>query len=151
MSKSVFKPKSKLKLFQFGLALGTAGILSTAMPRPVMAAEPNSASGSTDAAQIIAGLAIVGAGAGVIAYSAKQGYSPQSAGYLAHHSGRSTQLPASGQANPRLQKKLLRLLHNDRNAAHRLLSHVQQTHPDRSPNWVVEKVIYDLERDRNRH
>ncbi|MBW4467093.1 MAG: hypothetical protein KME07_16835 [Pegethrix bostrychoides GSE-TBD4-15B] len=136
--------KSKSKLFQLSLALGaTFGILSTAMPRPAMAAEPNAAGDSTHAAQTIAGLAIVGAGAGVIAYSAKRAYLPQSA---KQSSGQS-----SGQVNSRLQKKLLRQLHNDRNAAHRLLTHVQQTHPDRSPNWVIEKVIYDLERDRNRH
>lgn len=148
--------KSKSKLFQFCLAFGAAfGILSTAMPRPAIASEPNAASDSTDAAQMIAGLAIVGAGAGVIAYSAKRGYSPQSAGqsagYSANNSANRSTSPQSGQANSRLQKKLLRLLHNDQNAANRLLTHVQQTHPARSPNWVIEKVIYDLERDRNRH
>ncbi len=144
--------KSKSKLFQLSLALGaTFGILSTAMPRPAMAAEPNAAGDSTHAAQTIAGLAIIGAGAGVIAYSAKRAYLPQSASQSANQSSGQSASQSSGQVNSRLQKKLLRQLHNDRNAAHRLLTHVQQTHPDRSPNWVIEKVIYDLERDRNRH
>lgn len=52
------------------------------------------------------------------------------------------------QASPRLQQKLLRLLHNDWDAANRLLSKVKMKNPNRSVNWYVEKVIYDLERDR---
>jgi hypothetical protein len=53
------------------------------------------------------------------------------------------------QASPRLQQKLLRLLHNDWDAANRLLSKVKMKNPNRSVNWYVEKVIYDLERDRS--
>lgn len=53
-------------------------------------------------------------------------------------------------ANPRLQQQLLRLLHEDRGAAVRLMSQAQQKYPGRSPNWYIEKVIYDLERDRGR-
>lgn len=54
------------------------------------------------------------------------------------------------QARRELQKKLLSLLHNDLNTASRLLSHVEMKNPGRSINWYVEKVIYDLERDRGR-
>ena len=53
-------------------------------------------------------------------------------------------------ANPRLQEQLLRLLHEDRGAAVRLMSQAQQKYPGRSSNWYIEKVIYDLERDRGR-
>ena len=53
-------------------------------------------------------------------------------------------------ANRELQHKLLRLLHNDRGAAFRLLSHVKMKNPGKSTNWYFEKVIYDLERDRGR-
>lgn len=52
------------------------------------------------------------------------------------------------QASRELQKKLLRLLHSDRDTANRLLSQVKMRNPNRSIDWYVEKVIYDLERDR---
>ena len=50
-------------------------------------------------------------------------------------------------ANPKLQQKLLRLI-GDRKTANRLVEGAKISHPDRSINWLVEKVIYDLERDR---
>jgi hypothetical protein len=53
-------------------------------------------------------------------------------------------------ANPRLQQRLVRLLHDDRGAASRLVAQAQIRYPGQSPNWYVEKVIYDLERDRGR-
>ncbi len=52
------------------------------------------------------------------------------------------------QASPKLQKKLLILLHNDRTTANRLLAYTKQKNPHQSVNWAMEKVIYDLERDR---
>ncbi|WP_017316248.1 hypothetical protein [Mastigocladopsis repens] len=52
------------------------------------------------------------------------------------------------QASRRLQQKLLSLLHNDWDAANRLLAKVKMKNPNRSVDWYVEKVIYDLERDR---
>ena len=51
-------------------------------------------------------------------------------------------------ASPKLQKKLLILLHNDRPTANRLLAYTKQNNPQQSVNWAMEKVIYDLERDR---
>ncbi|MFM7424901.1 MAG: hypothetical protein ACKO7W_07920 [Elainella sp.] len=125
------------KLIHFGLAL-TAALGITFAARPVTAAEVGPTRGS-QTEQTIAGLAILGAGTAVVAYSATRG----------HHSTDRAQLQT--QADSRLQKKLLLLLHNDRNTANRLVAHVSRTHPDRSANWVLEKVIYDLERDRNRH
>jgi hypothetical protein len=53
-------------------------------------------------------------------------------------------------ASPRLQQRLVRLLHDDRAAASRLVAQAQIRYPGQSPNWYVEKVIYDLERDRGR-
>lgn len=55
------------------------------------------------------------------------------------------------QASPKLRQKLLRLLHNDHQAANRLLTHVILNHPNQSVNWAMEKAIYDLERDRGRY
>ncbi|MGD1911622.1 MAG: hypothetical protein ACFB2X_12395 [Rivularia sp. (in: cyanobacteria)] len=52
------------------------------------------------------------------------------------------------QANPRLRQQLLRLVGGSRQTANRLVAGVKQSHPEKSINWVLEKVIYDLERDR---
>ena len=52
------------------------------------------------------------------------------------------------QANRKLQKKLLRLLHDERDTANRLLYQLKLKNPNRSVDWYAEKVIYDLERDR---
>lgn len=52
------------------------------------------------------------------------------------------------QASRKLQKKLLRLLHDERDTANRLLSQAKLKNPNKSVDWYVEKVIYDLERDR---
>jgi len=41
----------------------------------------------------------------------------------------------------------MRLLHDDRDA-NRLISQVKMKKSNKSSNWYVEKVIYDLERDR---
>jgi hypothetical protein len=51
------------------------------------------------------------------------------------------------QPSRKLQQKLLTLLHNDSQAANRLLAQAQRKYPHKSPNWYAEKVIYDLQRD----
>lgn len=57
--------------------------------------------------------------------------------------------PASlNQVSRRLQRKLLRLLHEDQGAATRLFERASLKYPGEHPDWYVEKVIYDLERDR---
>ena len=96
-----------------------------------------------DPAKIIVGLAIVGGGEGAIFVSTKK---------ASHHSVSSTRSQENtiglNQASPKLQKKLLRLLHNDIDTANRLVAHAKRKDPTRSINWYVEKAIYDLERDR---
>ncbi len=71
-------------------------------------------------------------------------------GYLATKKVNSAKSPHTqiDEASPKLRKKLLILLHNDSETANRLLAHTQQTNPHQSVNWAMEKVIYDLERDR---
>lgn len=54
------------------------------------------------------------------------------------------------QASHELQNKLMRLLHGDRELAIRLLSQLKTKNPGKSVDWYVEKVIYDLDRDRGR-
>lgn len=46
-----------------------------------------------------------------------------------------------------LQKKLLLLLHGDRQAANRLLSAAKDRNPGRTVQWYAEKVLFDLQRD----
>ena len=62
--------------------------------------------------------------------------------------------PANGatftQASRSLQRKLLRLVHDDRALAERLFTQATLRYAGNSPNWYVEKVIYDLERDRGK-
>jgi hypothetical protein len=52
-------------------------------------------------------------------------------------------------ASPRLQRKLLRLLHEDQRVAERLIAQATIKHPGKTPDWYVDKVIYDLQRDRH--
>lgn len=54
------------------------------------------------------------------------------------------------QTSSKLQNKLMTLLHGDRELAIRLLSQVKTNNPGKTVDWYVEKVIYDLERDRGR-
>lgn len=72
-------------------------------------------------------------------------------GYLATKKANGAKFQTDTQvdrASPKLRKKLLILLHNDSETANRLLAYTQQTNPQKSVNWAMEKVIYDLERDR---
>jgi hypothetical protein len=86
--------------------------------------------------------AIVGLGVGIIGLAWK---STQQSSVV-----RTTRLDrtAAG-ANRSLQRQLLSLLHNDSQAAERLIRQTQANHPGRSIDWCAEKVIYDLQRDRH--
>lgn len=91
----------------------------------------------------ILGLAAIGAGTAGLIWSFNRQNStltPQSAN---QHGNISIE-----QANPRLRKELLRLVGGDSRTANRLVAGIKQSHPEKSINWTVEKVIYDLERDR---
>lgn len=105
-----------------------------------------------DPAAIMLGLAVVGGGAIAVTLSVRNAnnpFKPSSNLYSSKFSPRSTENTIRiDQASRELQKKLLRLLHDDQNTANRLLSQVKINNPTRSINWCVEKVIYDLERDR---
>ncbi len=50
-----------------------------------------------------------------------------------------------------LEAKLVRLLNGDMLAAKRLIALAKTKNPDRSMDWCVEKVIFDLQRDRSRY
>ena len=45
-------------------------------------------------------------------------------------------------------QQIMRRFHGDWETADRLVSQVKKSNPHRSIKWCIEKVIYDLERDR---
>jgi hypothetical protein len=47
--------------------------------------------------------------------------------------------------------RLVRALGGDRKLAKRLLDQARWKYPNQSERWYVEKVIYDLDRDRGRY
>lgn len=56
--------------------------------------------------------------------------------------------PASGRISSAVQRKLLRLVGDDRQIAAGLVARLRQKHPGMPEDWYWEKAIYDLERDR---
>ncbi|MGJ5676514.1 MAG: hypothetical protein ACR9NN_23410 [Nostochopsis sp.] len=66
----------------------------------------------------------------------------------ASFAGSKTGIISFEQASRKLQNRLMTLLHNDRQAAKRLFTQAQLKFPNKTADWYVDKVIYDLERDR---
>ncbi|WP_427156981.1 hypothetical protein ACQFX9_16485 [Aliinostoc sp. HNIBRCY26] len=62
--------------------------------------------------------------------------------------GRVSHTYRSDPKNRYLQRDLLILLKGDTAAAKRLLAQQRRKQPGKSDNWYLEKVIFDLERDR---
>ncbi|MGB3759993.1 MAG: hypothetical protein WBA07_27065 [Rivularia sp. (in: cyanobacteria)] len=92
----------------------------------------------------ILGLAAMGIGTAGLIWS----FNRQNNRTLSAQSGNLSHDISIEKANPRLRKELLRLVGGDRPTADRLVAGIKQSHPEKSINWTVEKVIYDLERDR---
>jgi hypothetical protein len=61
--------------------------------------------------------------------------------------GKTSQKALIDRVSPKLRRQLLRLI-NDPQTANRLLMGMHQHHRDRNPDWLAEKVIYDLRRGR---
>ena len=99
----------------------------------------------SDSLKNLVGMAGLAIGTGVVGYHLSKAYKPSLA----------NSLPSMGNSNaslltrisPKLRRELLRLVHNQA-TADRLLSGTSNSHPGRNPNWIAEKVIYDLKRDR---
>ncbi len=91
----------------------------------------------------ILGLAAIGAGTAGVVWSLNR-QNPTSSPKSGHQQSN----VSIEQANPRLRKQLLLLVGGDRNTANRLVAGIKKSHPDKSINWILEKAIYDLERDR---
>lgn len=99
---------------------------------------------SWDNFQNVVGLTGLAIGTGVIGYYVTRAYKPSLANSIPAGNSTGSLLD---RINPKLRKELLRLVHNKATAS-RLLTGTLTSHPGRSPNWVAEKVIYDLKRDR---
>lgn len=61
---------------------------------------------------------------------------------------RRSKRPRRARVNRSLETRLVSLLRNDIQAAHRLVGSARKHHPGRHENWYWEKAIADLERDR---
>ena len=93
----------------------------------------------------IVGLTGLAIGTGVIAYHLRKGQKPSWGNLPNTNSGSNGNLLT--RVKPKLRHELLRLVHNQATAI-RLMNGTSISHPGRSANWVAEKVIYDLKRDR---
>lgn len=101
-----------------------------------------------DSTGVMLGLAAVGGVAIGVALSRKNGNNTFWTSPTPSHSISQEDGIHIDRASRNLQKKLMILLHDDKATANRLLSQVKRNNPNKSINWYVEKVIYDLERDR---
>ena len=100
---------------------------------------------TTDNFNKIIGLTGLAIGTGVIGYHLTRAYKPSLVNSIPAINNQSASI--LDRVSPKLRRELLRLVHN-RQTASRLLSGTLTSHPGRSPNWLAEKVIYDLKRDR---
>ena len=95
----------------------------------------------------IVGLTGLAIGTGVVGYHLTRAYKPSLANSLPTLNNSNSGSSLLNSISPKLRRELLRLVHN-RQTANRLLSGTLNSHPGRSANWLAEKVIYDLKRDR---
>ncbi len=100
---------------------------------------------STDSFKNVIGLTGLAIGTGIVGYRLTKTDKPSLANSFSTRSDRSSGL--LDRVKPKLRRELLRLVHN-RDTASRLLSGTLSSHPNRNPNWLAEKVIYDLKRGR---
>ncbi|MGV2830384.1 hypothetical protein [Myxosarcina sp. GI1(2024)] len=100
---------------------------------------------STNNFNKIVGVTGLAVGTGIIGWQLARTYKPSLVNSVPtvnnHHAS------LLDRVSPKLRQQLLRLVHNQQ-TANRLLSGTLMNHPNRSPNWLAEKVIYDLQRDR---
>lgn len=99
----------------------------------------------TDSFKTLVGITGLAVGTGIIGWHLTKAYKPSLVNSIPTiNNDRASLLD---RISPKLRKELLRLVHNQQ-TANRLLSGTLISHPHRSPNWIAEKVIYDLKRDR---
>ena len=99
----------------------------------------------SDSLKNIFGLTGLAIGAGAVGYHVSKAYKPSLVNSLPRTNQTSDTLLT--RVNPKLRRELIRLVHNQA-TANRLMNGTSISHPGRSANWLAEKVIYDLKRDR---
>lgn len=102
---------------------------------------------ASDSLKNIVGLTGLAIGTGIVGYHVSKAYQPSLANSLPNLNNKGKNATILAHLSPKLRRELLRLVHNQA-TANRLLSGTANSHPGRSANWVAEKVIYDLKRDR---
>jgi len=100
----------------------------------------------SDSLRNIIGFTGLAIGTGVVGYQVSKTYKPSLVGSLPTL-GNNSNATLLTRANPKLRREILRLVHNQA-IAERLMDGTSLNHPERSANWIAEKVIYDLKRDR---
>jgi hypothetical protein len=115
---------------------------------PNLSDRPTYSEPSADLKKIV-GLTGLAIGTGVIGYHLTRASKPSLVNSIGaiNKINNNSNTSLLDRVSPKLRRELLRLVHN-RQTASRLLSGTLISHPDRSPNWLAEKVIYDLKRDR---
>ncbi|GAP97743.1 hypothetical protein NIES2104_42900 [Leptolyngbya sp. NIES-2104] len=111
----------------FGLASRPVTTAQFSEPRSIQVEAPDADTRST------AAFVLTALGLGAVGYGWVQSRKPS--GSRVHY----------GQ----IDRQLLLLMHQDRAAAERLVDQMQRKHPERSRQWCIEKVKYDLQRDRH--
>ena len=106
---------------------------------------PTNRTEPTDDIKNIVGITGLAISTGFIGWQVAKAYKPSLVESIPTTNNNSASL--LDRVSPQLRRELVRLVH-DRPTANRLLSGVLISHPDRSPNWLAEKAIYDLKRDR---
>jgi uncharacterized protein HemX len=146
-----------LTKFTYPISLLLAGIISSvlvaeAMPAPRTETLMQLTRPKTEEVQEVNGAAVLAiaalgsAGIGVALTAVHERNRPSRKRSSRHRFSTSTNV---AKANSKLKRKLLRLLHEDKRAADRLITQASLRYPGKAPDWYVEKVIYDLERDRH--
>lgn len=107
---------------------------------------PRGSTAPTENFKQIVGITFLALGTGVIAWHLTGGYKPSVPNSLLPIHNHNNSL--LDRVSPKLRQQLLRLVHHPP-IANRLLSGTLSSNPGRSPNWLAEKVIYDLQRDRS--
>jgi hypothetical protein len=132
--------------------------LSTPLPQPNLQMMQIGASRSDNAADQVNGLAVIGlalAGSAAIGLGLTAVVERKRSSRLSWGTGNTSLTPSAparlDQISSGLQRKLLRLLHDDQGAVKRLFTHMCLKYPGNTANWYAEKIIYDLERDRGRY
>lgn len=161
--------KSAMKAALTAIALSGGLLAAPVLPKPALqvkpqamqltatgsaASEPESEVDKTAVLGIaLAGSAAIGVGLSLILDRSRSSKSATNfrSGFHSDAGRQPHQTVSLDQANRRLQRKLLSLLHDNRGAAHRLLMQAWLKYPGKVPDWYVEKVIYDLERDRGKY